>query len=180
MTPDKLVNVSESQLFSCKMGEGVRPPPSELLGKLNEIIKFEMLQLLPLPGGETKRIKGKRRQRKTKRKNVNLPFQPCPGRWTDSWLGCFLRFAERREQRRGAALVLAPGGATWRRCYLEKVTVGSWQSTSCRLSLILGAFMSTNRDLTLRPFPLLTSFPRSRAGFPWCSVSWGAQLFCYR
>lgn len=39
--------------------------------------------------------------------------------------------------------------------------------------------MSTNRDVTLHPLPLLTSFPRSTAGFPWCSVSEGAQLFFY-
>lgn len=72
MTPDKLVNFSEFQLLSCKMGEGVRPHPSELLGKLNEIIKFQMLQLLPLSGGERKRIKGKRRQKKTKRKKCQF------------------------------------------------------------------------------------------------------------
>lgn len=71
VTPDKLANFSEFQLLSCKMG-GVRPHPSELLGKLNEIIKFQILQLLPLSGGERKRIKEKRRQKKTKRKKCQF------------------------------------------------------------------------------------------------------------
>lgn len=38
-TPDKRVNFSERQLPSYKMGEGVRPPPSELLEKSNKIMK---------------------------------------------------------------------------------------------------------------------------------------------
>ena len=65
-------------------------------------------------------------------------------------------------------------------CQVKKVTVGSWQSATRRLSLILGASGSTSRDLALWPFPLLTSFSHSRAGFPWCSVSRGARLFFHR
>ena len=65
-------------------------------------------------------------------------------------------------------------------CQVKKAAVGTWQSTTCRHSLILGASVSTSRDLALRPFPLLTSFSRSRAGFPWCSISRGAQLFFHR
>lgn len=65
-----------------------------------------------------------------------------------------------------------------RRCARQReVAVGGQSRTISRLSLTPWASTSTDRDLPLYPQPLLTSFPRSRAGFPWCSVSEGAQLF---
>jgi hypothetical protein len=67
----------------------------------------------------------------------------------------------------GAALRLGTGGARHR-----KVAVGGTISWILRFS----GSRSTNRH-PLCPSTLLTSFPRSRAGFPWRLVSQGAQLF---
>lgn len=130
-----------------------------------------MLQL-SLPGGEREREKEEEKEKQ------KCPFTipALPWSFYRQLAGrCVLRFPERREHRR----TYCSGIGSWR-CQGKMVTVGGWQRAIFGLSLLLRASTSTNRDVPLQPLPLLTSFPRSRAGFPCCSVSLGAQLFLNR
>lgn len=90
-----------------------------------------------------------------------------------AWL-CFPKSPERSEHRRRCCSSVGT-----RRCQAEEG--GSRRSAENyvqALSYSQGFHVYWQRCYP-PPYPLLTSFSRSTAGFPWFSVSEGAQLFFY-
>lgn len=134
--------------------------------------KLSNVQLLSL-SGEGKAETKKERKRRTKRNSANTPFQPCSGHSTAGlavFSEVFWKVRAQKEVLLWCWHPEVPGRGRWQWEVGRELSAGS---------VLCSGPPRPPTEVTLHPFPLLTSFPHSRAGFPWCSVSEGAQLFLY-